>query len=190
MSFLEAVLQDLDLLAGAALLECMAVKSNQDRWNNALKNIMVEIHRLIEHPELFLDGFFRDQFFYPSVVNFCRLFKRRRDSKEESLVNQINSLLQEQHHWPLDPDRLPWHQFLHHCGPDFLVTSPCPIPAVNELGLRQYIPPSGQFLLRGWENDIRRYKRAIYPVSSPLHFYVFVRLIKTRGDEQRRVLMS
>ena len=163
----------------------MTSKVHQERWENAFESIMVEVERLIEHPELFKDEHLHATL-YEEVENVCRFFKQVRrhcqESEEESLVNQINSYLQAEHHWSFDEDRLPWHQFLHHCGPGFPATRNNPLPAVSEFGLRQYIPPGGQFLLRSWENDIQRYRDKINPVSSPLRIYLPLRLTKTRGE--------
>ena len=136
---------------------------DEDKWAVALKNIMDEVSRLVDHPDLVPDIEIREIFF-EYVENFCDSFENSpKMPPDRDLIKNINHLLYSRHRASYDPKRTSWHQFLHHYAPGSnSVTNQR--RDVRDAGSRQIIPPAGIRLLRGWELDIRSLQEEIFPV--------------------------
>ena len=159
-------MEDLDKLA-IAWSESEVVDEDKEIWQFVFDPVAAEIHRLGEHPGLVPDLKSRENFF-AYVKSFCSLtlFRPSQDIEDakEALVQVFDGELQKRFRSSYDPQRLPWHQFLHHCAPGLGGTTGV-VRRVEDMGTRQVIPPGGIRLLCEWEKDFKEYAKEIFTVS-------------------------
>ena len=70
----------------------------------------------------------------------------------------------EDHRASFKAGRKPWHQFLHHLAPGSNADAMSTVSKTPGTGTRQIIPPGGLGLLREYENELNKIKKAVRPV--------------------------
>lgn len=166
VKFLNAIIEDLDSLA-LGWVDCLSDKDIAG-WQSAYNLVATELQRLGENPDLIHDQEIREEFF-TSVKSFCSVVKFRlsQDNQrwQEAVIGAADNYNCERYRKPYDPERVPWHQFLHHLAPGSNASPAGRLNAPRDKGTRQIIPPAGIRLLREWEKDFQKYAEETVPVS-------------------------
>ena len=183
-------MEDLDKLV-IAWSECED-EDDTDAWEFIFDPVATEIDRLGENPGLVPDQTTRENFF-AYVKTFCSLVQSRptKDIEEtkEAVAEAFESDNQKQFRKDYDPERLPWHQFLHHRSPGTGPDSKDDLSVeAGKIGTRQLIPPGGLRLIDQWERDLHGYAKEVFPVSKAHSWgnssnkFIY----RTRTQEKRR----
>ena len=168
-AFLFAIMEDLDTLA-LGWLDCIDENEMVDEWHTAFEPVAAELHRLGDNPDLISSQPMRENFF-KYVKNFCTFVRQDHPSDDfqqakQELARSIDTSAQQHYRTTYVENRVPWHQFLHQCGPGLDLDDQDVRDAAQFAGRRQWLSPGASRLHNEWRKDFSQYKKEISGVSS------------------------